>query len=71
MRTITEILKDADKAKSRDEVLSLWAEIKPNKYKYILVELQLAVEHINAKFCEMAEMEKRELEDLIITWCSE
>lgn len=47
VRTITEILKDADEAKSMNQLLKLEKELVNNKYKYSLVDLQFAKEHLN------------------------
>lgn len=49
MRTITEILKDVDNAKSQMEIQELAAEIFENKYKYPLAQLEFAKEHIESK----------------------
>ena len=46
MRTLTEILKDADKATELQALIDLWNEIANNKYKYPLTELWFANEHI-------------------------
>jgi hypothetical protein len=45
-RTLSEILKDADKANELKDLIDLWNELAKNKYKYPLVELWFANEHI-------------------------
>ncbi len=45
-RSITEILKDADSSTDLQVLINLWNEIANNKYKYPLVEIQFANEHI-------------------------
>ena len=45
-RTLTEILKDADKATDLQALIGLWNEIANNKYKYPLVQIWYANEHI-------------------------
>ena len=45
-RTITQILIDADNADTKIKVFTFWLEIKKNKKKYPLVELEFAVEHL-------------------------
>lgn len=49
MRTISQILKDVDAAKSQMEIQELGAEIFDNKYKYPLTQLEFAKEHIESK----------------------
>lgn len=46
IRTLTDILKDADKATELQVLIDLWNEIANNKYKYPLTELWFANEHI-------------------------
>jgi len=46
MRNITEILKDADKAKELKSSIEFWNEIADNKYKFSLIEIRFANEHI-------------------------
>ena len=46
IRTLTEVLKDADKAKDLQVLIGLWNEIARNKFRYPLVELNFANEHI-------------------------
>ncbi len=45
-RTLTEILKDADKATDLQSLIDLWNEIANNKHKYPLVQIWYANEHI-------------------------
>jgi len=46
MRTITQILIDADKAKTKDELIAFSDEIGMNRTKYLLIELEFAAEHL-------------------------
>ena len=45
-RTLTEILKDADKANELQVLIDLWNEIANNKYNFSLVQIWYANEHI-------------------------
>jgi hypothetical protein len=46
VRTITEILKEADSANKLQVLINLWNEIANNKKKYPLVEIWFANEHL-------------------------
>jgi hypothetical protein len=46
VRTITEILKEADSTKDLQILINLWNEIVKNKKKYPLVKIWFANEHI-------------------------
>ncbi len=47
IRTITEILKEADASTDYRKIMALWnEEIIPNKKRYPLIELKFAHEHI-------------------------
>ncbi len=48
MRTLSEILIDADNATEREEIKKLGNELFDNKYKYPLVELRFAKEHLES-----------------------
>lgn len=45
-RSIDEILKEADSAKDIQVLIKLWNEIANDKYKYSLVHIRFANEHI-------------------------
>lgn len=47
MRTITEILKDADTTNDLQSLINLWNEIANNKKKYPLVQIWRAMEYIS------------------------
>jgi len=47
MRTITEILKEADVTDDIDVISNAWKEIKLNLKKYPLCDIQFAKEHLN------------------------
>lgn len=64
MRTITEILKDADNAKTHPELEALWREIVENKYEYTLVQLEFAKEHIDKKVVYLLEEDTNKVEQL-------
>lgn len=59
-RTISEILIDADKSIGLQSLIDLWNEIAQNKYKYPLVEIRFANEHIRelALKCKGEDFEK-------------
>lgn len=46
VRTLSEILKDADDAKELNELIELWNEVANNKYKFPLIQIRFANEHI-------------------------
>lgn len=46
MRTITEILKEADEATTLDELVNAKIEIEDNQQNYSIVELEFAAEHL-------------------------
>lgn len=46
MRSINEILKEADSANDLQVLINLWNEIANNKYKYTLVQIWFANEYI-------------------------
>lgn len=46
MRSLTDILKEADKATELSDLSRLWEEIVKNKYRFSLVQLQYAKEHL-------------------------
>jgi len=54
-RNITEILKDADKAQDVKYLIDLWNEIADNKYKFPIVEIRFANEHIRELFLRLNE----------------
>lgn len=59
-RTITEILKEADKTKDLQTLVNIWNEIANNKYEYTLAQLHFSSEHIRelALKSDAADIEK-------------
>lgn len=55
VRTISEILKEADVAVELQELCDAWMEIVEHKYKYPLIELWFAKEHLEKLARQMAE----------------
>jgi len=65
MRTITQILIDADKAKNLDELSSLWDEICVNINYYTRTQINYCMEHIANKAKELSNGDVDALKELI------
>ena len=65
MRTITQILIDADNAQNLDELSSLWQEIRSNLTSYPLVEIEFSIEHMKSKGKKLAQGDIDAFKELI------
>jgi len=65
MRTITQILIDADNAQNLDKLSDLWGEIYVNINYYITKEINFCMEHIGAKAKELCKGDMEALKELI------
>jgi len=63
VRSLSEILIEADKTESLYELIERWNEIVKNKYQYPLVELQFAQEHLEELSAKLAKQDLKQ-----ITW---
>jgi hypothetical protein len=65
IRSITDILVEADATRDLQVITNCWNEILENKKKYPLVELKYAAEHLRDLVKKMAREDAEELKPMI------
>lgn len=63
LRTLSEVLKEADKATCHTDILRLWNEIANNKHSYPVIELDFAEEYLK-EICV-----KKNLPNILTSYC--